>query len=99
MIRSVRVVVECFKCGKKGHKCRECPQWKRKEKRVVRPREGKAHQGERRLRRMEEGKAACPVKGEAQQEWRRSSMEELKKKAEEHCGKGVPEEAQFLELG
>jgi len=25
-IRSVRVVVECFKCGKEGHKCRECPQ-------------------------------------------------------------------------
>jgi len=26
-------------------------------------------------------------------------MEELKKKAEEHCGKGVPEEAWLLELG
>jgi len=26
-------------------------------------------------------------------------IEELKKRAEEHCGKGVPEEAQFLELG
>jgi len=26
-------------------------------------------------------------------------MEELRKKAEEHCGKGVPEEAQLLELG
>jgi len=25
MIRSVRVVVECFKCGEEGHKCRECP--------------------------------------------------------------------------
>ena len=24
------VVVECFKCGEKGHKCRECPLWRRK---------------------------------------------------------------------
>jgi len=48
---------------------------------------------------MEEEKAARPVQGKAQQEWRRSSIEELKRGAEEHCGKGVPEEAQFLELG
>jgi len=68
MIRSVKVVVECFKCGKEGHKCRECPQWERKEKRVACPREGKVHQRERRLRRMEEEKAARPMKGEAQQE-------------------------------
>jgi len=98
-IRSIRVVVECFKCGKEGHKCRECPQWERKEKRVVCPRERKAHQGERRLRRMKEEKAARPTKGEAQQEWRRSSIEELRKKAEEHCRKGIPREAQLLELG
>jgi len=25
-------VVECFKCGEKGHKCRECPLWKKKER-------------------------------------------------------------------
>jgi len=26
MIRNVRImVVECFKCGEEGHKCRECP--------------------------------------------------------------------------
>jgi len=83
-------------------------------KRVARPRERKAYQGERRparpireeaqggerrLRRMEEEKVACPVKEEAQQEWRRSSIEELRKRTEEHCGKGIPEEAQFLELG
>jgi len=51
-----------------------------------------------RLRRMEEKKAACPAKGEAQQGWRRSSIEELRKKAEEHCGKDVPREARLLEL-
>jgi len=100
VVRSVKmVVVRCFKCEGKEHKCRECPLWERKVKRVVCPREGKAHQGERRLRKMEEEKAARPVKGEAQQKWRRSSTEELRKRAEEHCGKSIPEEAQFLELG
>jgi len=113
-IRSVRVGVRCFKCGEEGHKCRECPLWEKKVKRVARPNGGKAHQeerrpahpirkkaqeGEKRLRRMEEEKAARPAKGEAQQEWRRSSIEELRKKAEEHCGKGVPREVQLLELG
>jgi len=55
--------------------------------------------GERRLRRIEEEKAARPVKEEAQQEWKRSSIEELRKRVEEHCGKGILEETQFLELG
>jgi len=83
-------------------------------KRVARPNRGKAHQeerrparsirekaqeGEKRLRRIEEEKAAHPVKGEAQQGWRRSSIEELRKKAEKHCEKGVPREARLLELG
>jgi len=99
MIRSVRVVVECFKYGEEGHKCREYPQWKRKVKRVVRPKEGKVHQGERRLRRVEEGEAAHPVQGKAQQEWRRTPVEKLRIQAEVYCGKGVLEEAQLLELG
>jgi len=108
MIRSMRMLeVKCFRCGEEGHKCRECPLWEKKVKRVVRPKEGKAHQeerrparpirekaqeGEKRLRRMEEEKTARPVKGEAQQGWRRSSIRELRKRAEEHCGKGVPRE-------
>jgi len=38
MIRRVEVVVvECYKCGEKGHKCRECPLWEKKAKRVVHP--------------------------------------------------------------
>ena len=74
VVRSIKTaVVRCFRCKGEGHKCRECPLWEREVKRVVRSREGKAYQGERKLRRMEEEKAACPVKEEAQQEWRRSS--------------------------
>jgi len=115
VVRSTRmVVVRCFKCGEEGHKCRECPKWEKKVKRVARPDGGKAHQverkparpirekaqgGEKRLRRMEEEKATHPAKGEAQQGWRRSSIEKLRKKAEEHCGKGVPREVRLLELG
>jgi len=114
MIRSVRVAVECFKCGEEEHKCRMCPLWKRREKRVACPNEGKVHQKERkparpirekaqererRLRRMEEEKAACPVKGEVQQEWKRTPVEKLRIRAEVYCGKDVPEEAQLLELG
>jgi len=63
------------------------------ERRPMRPIRKKAQEGEKRLRRMEGEKAACPIKGKAQQEWRRSSIEELRKRAEEHCGKGIPEEA------
>ena len=33
MIRKQETVeVVCFKCGEKGHKCRECPIWKREKK-------------------------------------------------------------------
>jgi len=65
VVRSMRTaVVKCFRCGEEGHKCRMCP---KREKRVARPREGKAHQGERRLRRVEEDEAARPVQGKAQQ--------------------------------
>ena len=115
VVRSTRtVVVRCFKCGEEGHKCRKCPKWEKKVKRVVHPDGGKAHQverkparpirekvqrGEKRLRRIEEEKAAHPAKGEVQQGWRRSSIEELRKKAEEYCGKGVPREVRLLELG
>jgi len=83
IVRNVRrVIVRCFKYGEEGHKCRECPLWVKKERaaRVASPRKAqqerrparpvrkKAQEGGRRLRRMEEEKAARSVKGEAQQE-------------------------------
>jgi len=52
------------------------------------------------LRRVEEEKTARMAKPqEAQQEWRRSLVVELKKKTEKHCSKGMPEKACLLELG
>jgi len=109
------VVVKCFKCEEEEHKCRVCPlAGRKKENRMARPYKGKAHQekklaclikgkaqecGEKEVRQVEEEKAARPKRGEAQQEWKRSLTEELRKRAEEHCGKGVPREAQLLELG
>jgi len=101
------VVVECFKYEEKGHKCRKCPLWEKKERAVhvarpqkvqqeeklARPVKGKVQEEERRLRRIEEEEVAHVTKPrEVQQGWRRSSVEELRKRAKEHCGKGVPEE-------
>jgi len=54
--RQELVVVECFKCGEKEHKCRECPLWRKIKE-------------ERKLRRVEEEKAACVARPQkAQQE-------------------------------
>jgi len=108
------VVVKCFKCGEKEHKCREYLLWEKKEKvacvakpqkahqqkGLAHPVKGKVQEGERRLRRVEEKEVVHAVKPrKAQQRWRRSSVEELRKRTEEHCGKGVPEEAQLWDLG
>ena len=80
MIRRVgEVEVECFKCGEKGHKCRECPLWVKKEKvvcvvrlqkvqqekRPVCPIRGKVQEEEKRLRKVEGSEAARPAKGKA----------------------------------
>ena len=53
MIRRAGVVeVECFKCGEKGHKYRECPLWVRKKK-LVYPVKKKAQEKERKLKKAE----------------------------------------------
>jgi len=58
VVRSMRTVaVRCFKCGEERHKCRECPLWERKVKRVVCPNGGKVYQEKRRL--------VCPVREKA----------------------------------
>ena len=114
-IRSFRTSgVKCFRCGEEGHKCRECPLWVKKEKaarvarpqkaqqkeRPVRPVKEKVQEGERRLRRVEESEAVCgATPRKVQQEWRRSSWEELRKRAEWYCGPTVPQDAQLWELG
>ena len=67
------VVVECFKCGGEGHKCRQCLLWEKRD-RVAHPTEGKAHQrGERKLVCLERGKVQeCSEKREV----RRAEEEE-----------------------
>jgi len=65
---------------------------------VAHPREGKAHQKEKRReeRQVKEGEAARPVKGKAQQEeWKRSPWEVLRKRAEWYCGPTVPQNAEL----
>jgi len=86
------VAVKCFRYREEGHKCRECPLWRKKEKvveRVACPVQKKAHQQKKRkLRRVEEEEAVYMAKPqEVQQGWRRSLIEELRKRTEEHCGK------------
>ena len=45
------------------------------------------------MRRVKKEEVAYMAKSqEAQQGWRRSSVEELRKRAEKHCRRGVPEE-------
>ena len=52
------------------------------------------------MRRVEGREAAHVAEPrEAQQEWRRSLVAELRRRAEEHCGKRIPEKAHLLELG
>jgi len=50
------VEVECFKCGEKGHKCRECSLWKK----------------EKKLRMAEEAVYMAMPQKVQQKEWKRS---------------------------
>jgi len=60
MIRSIRMLgVKYFRCREEGHKCRECPLWK---KRPAHPEKEKAQEKEKRLRRVEEEGAARMAK-------------------------------------
>jgi len=57
IIRKLEAIeAECFKCGEKGHKCRECPLWK----------EGKKLQVVKEVAHV-----TMPRKAQ-QEEWRRS---------------------------
>ena len=68
------------------------------ERKPARPIREKAQEGEKRLRRAKEGEAVHPVKGEVQQEWKRSSWEVLRKRAKWYCGPTVPRNAELWEL-
>ena len=84
MIRKQEMVkVECFECGEKGHKCRECPLWK----------------GEKKLQVVEGVACVAMLPKVQKKEWRRSLAHVLQQKAQEHCGKGILDEACLLELG
>jgi len=53
--RQKAIVVECFKCGEKGHKCKEYPLWRKTKK-------------EKKLRRVEEEKVAHVAKPQKAQQ-------------------------------
>ena len=63
MIKKQEIVkVECFKCGEKGHKCRECSIWK----------------GEKKLRMVEKVACVAMPQKAQQKEWRRSPVHVLR---------------------
>jgi len=55
--RQEMIVVECFKCGEKRHKHRECPLWEKRERVVHAAKLQRAYQQERRL--------VCPIREKA----------------------------------
>jgi len=59
-------VVRCFKCGKKGYKCKWCPLWK-KEKRVAHP--------QRESTPRKKGEAGVPRKRESTEREREETEE------------------------
>jgi len=71
IMRRVEVTeVKYFKCGEKGHKCRECPLWMKKKKaaHVARP------------QKAQQETLACPIKRKTQEkgkELRRVKEEEV----------------------
>jgi len=64
------VVVEYYKYSEKGHKYRECLLWEKEVKRVAHPVEGKVHQKERRVKRVEEKEVAYVAKPQEVQQGR-----------------------------
>jgi len=62
-------VVECYKYGEKGHKCKECLLWE-EVKRVAYLVKGKVHQRERRVRRVKKKEVAYVTKPQEAQQGR-----------------------------
>ena len=62
IIRKLEIIeVEYFKCGEKGHKCRECPLW----------------EGGKKLQVVEEAACVAMPQKAQQKEWRRSPVHVL----------------------
>jgi len=64
-IRRIGVVeIECYKCGEMGHKCKECPLWKKvkEEKKRVKERAARVAMPQK---VQQEGKPVCPIREKA----------------------------------
>jgi len=81
--RKKAIVVECFKCGEKGHKCKECPLWRKmkEEKRLRRIVEEEIACVVRPQKVQQKGKLACPIREEAQEAERKLRRVEESKAA------------------
>jgi len=73
--------VECYKCGKEGHKCKECLLWRKEqvERKLVHPVKGKAQETKRKIKRTEENEVAHIAKLRKAQQgkegvWKRSPV-------------------------
>ena len=74
------------------------PQKAQQKRRPAHPVRGEVQ--ERKLRKVKQEEVARPIKEKAQQEeWKRSSWEMLRKRAEWYYGPTVPRDAELWELG
>jgi len=77
MIRRIGAVeIKYYKCGEIGHKCRECPLWKKAKEEKKRVEERVAYVAMPQ-KPQQEGKSACPIREKAQE------IERMLRRAEE----------------
>jgi len=64
--RQEMIVVECYKCGEVGHKCRECPLWKKAKEEKRRVEERAVHVATPQ-KAQQEGKLVRPIREKVQE--------------------------------